>query len=132
MTSYEAIGNMVDPSLKAAQILEQEGIKATVVNARFSKPLDRTLISRIARKHRYLITVEEHVLNGGFGSAVMEVLEQEGIYGNEIKRIGVPDVFVEHGSVNILREQLGLTPEGIAREVRTMMRYRPAAHVSSR
>lgn len=126
-----AIGHMVDPALKAAQTLEKEGITPTVVNARFSKPLDRALISRIARKHRYLITIEEHVLNGGFGSAVLEGLEQEGIYGNEIKRIGVPDTFIEHGSVKILREQLGLTSEGIAQEVRMMMSSRPAARVSN-
>jgi 1-deoxy-D-xylulose-5-phosphate synthase len=125
-----ALGFGVWPALRAAEQLSTEGISATVVNARFAKPLDRALLTRVARKHRYLVTVEEHVLNGGFGSAVLELLEEEKIEGLSVKRIGVPDQFIEHGSQRILREQLGLTPEGIAQEVRAMIRQKELKEVS--
>lgn len=117
-----ALGFGVSPSLIAAQQLSTEGISATVVNARFAKPLDRAMITRLARKHKCLVTVEEHVLSGGFGSAVLELLEEERVFGAEVKRIGIPDRFIEQGPQRILREQLGLAPEGIAQEVRAMIR----------
>ena len=112
------------PSLIAAQRLSDEGISATVVNARFAKPLDRVMITRLAKKHKYLVTVEEHVLSGGFGSAVLELLEEERVFSVPVKRIGIPDRFIEQGPQRILREQLGLTPEGIAQEVRAMVHER--------
>ena len=116
-----ALGSGVPPSLIAAQRLSDEGISATVVNARFAKPLDRVMITRLAKKHKYLVTVEEHVLSGGFGSAVLELLEEERVFSVPVKRIGIPDRFIEQGPQHILREQLGLTPEGIAQEVRAMV-----------
>lgn len=108
-----AIGNMVYPSLKAANILSQKGIDVAVVNARFIKPMDRELITKLASKTNQIVTVEENVLQGGFGSAVMELLEEEGIDNICLKRIGIPDEFVEHGSPEILREKYGLNAEGI-------------------
>jgi 1-deoxy-D-xylulose-5-phosphate synthase len=112
-----ALGHAVHPSLAVAGELEREGISAAVVNARFVKPIDRELIVQLARKTRRLITVEEHVLKGGFGSAVLEVLEEEGVSGVEVKRIGLPDQFIEHGGVRILRERFGFTADTLLRDV---------------
>jgi 1-deoxy-D-xylulose-5-phosphate synthase len=112
-----ALGHGVYPSLEAARELEKEGISAAVANVRFVKPLDRELILQLARRTRRLVTVEEHVLQGGFGSAVLEVLEEEGLSGVEVKRIGLPDQFIEHGAVRSLRERFGFTAESLLRDV---------------
>ena len=112
-----AIGNMVSPSLNAADILSQKGIDVTVVNARFIKPLDKNLIIKLARRTKKIVTVEENVLQGGFGSAVMEILEEEGITNIQFKRIGIPDKFIEHGSPEVLRKNYGLNAECIAETI---------------
>ncbi len=112
-----AIGNMVSPSLNAADILSQKGIDVTVVNARFIKPLDKNLIIKLARRTKKIVTVEENVLQGGFGSAVMEMLEEEGIANIQFKRIGIPDKFIEHGSPDVLRKNYGLNEECIAETI---------------
>ena len=109
-----AIGNMVSPSLKAANILSEKGINAAVFNSRFIKPLDKNLIKKLACKTKRIVTVEENVLQGGFGSSVMEMLEEAGINNINFKRIGIPDKFVEHGSPVLLREKYGLDAESIA------------------
>lgn len=109
-----AIGSTVYPSLDAAKLLSERGISATVVNARFVKPLDRDLILQVARHTGILVTVEENALAGGFGSAVLELLESEGITGVKVKRIGIPDHFIEHGSQAQLRKNLWLDAHGIA------------------
>lgn len=109
-----AIGNMVYPSLEAANILSQNGIDVCVVNARFVKPIDRDLICKLAVKTNRMVTVEENVLQGGFGSAILEIIEEEGIDNVQFKRIGIPDEFVEHGSPEIMREKYGLNAEGIS------------------
>jgi len=110
-----AIGSMVYPSLEAAQILEGEGIGVTVVNARFVNPLDEELIRGLARRHRALITVEENVIEGGFGSAVLELLQREGI-SLPFKRLGYPRAFLSQGPRGKLLEFYRLTPQGIAEE----------------
>ena len=92
-----AIGNTVYPALDAASRLRDEGVSTAVMNARFVKPLDRDLIIDIARKVKGIVTVEEHVLEGGFGSAVLELLSEEDIK-IKVKRIGLPDKFIEHGA----------------------------------
>ena len=127
-----AIGSGVHLSLMAADRLSTEGISASVVNARFVKPLDRFAILRLARKHKYIVTVEEHVLNGGFGSAVMELLEEEKVFGVEVKRIGIPDRFIEQGPARVLLDQLGLSPEGIAHKVKAMVRSKLTEATSPR
>ncbi len=109
-----AIGNTVYPSLDAASILMNNGIAAAVVNMRFVKPIDRDIIIELSKKTGAIVTVEENVLQGGFGSAVLEVLEEEGLTNINVKRIGIPDTFVEHGAPQILREKYKLTPDGIA------------------
>ncbi|NPA15964.1 MAG: 1-deoxy-D-xylulose-5-phosphate synthase [Deferribacteres bacterium] len=113
-----AIGNMVYPALSAAQIIQEElGISPTVINARFAKPLDELLISDTASTHRLVVTLEENALCGGFGSAVLELLSEKGIK-TPILRIGIPDRFIPHGSASILRDELGFTPEKIARKIK--------------
>jgi 1-deoxy-D-xylulose-5-phosphate synthase len=116
-----ALGHGVYPSLEVARELEKEGIAAAVVNVRFVKPLDRELILQLARRTRRLVTVEEHVLQGGFGSAILEILEEEGLAGVEVKRIGLPDQFIEHGAVRSLRERFGFTTESLLRDVQSFV-----------
>jgi len=109
-----AIGSTVYPALDTAKLLVERGINATVVNARFVKPLDHDLILKVARRTGVLLTVEENALAGGFGSAILELLESEGISGIKVKRIGIPDYFIEHGSQSQLRKDLSLDAHGIA------------------
>ncbi len=109
-----AIGSTVCPSLEAAKLLRESGIRAAVINARFVKPLDKELILREALRTGNVVTVEENALMGGFGSTILELLEQERITGVRVRRLGIPDRFIEHGSQAQLRKDLGLDAEGIA------------------
>jgi 1-deoxy-D-xylulose-5-phosphate synthase len=109
-----AIGSTVYPALEAAALLKEKGIYASVINARFVKPLDRELILDQAQKTGCLITVEENALQGGFGSAVLELISDCGLSNVRMKRIGIPDSFIEQGSQAQLRADLGLNGAGIA------------------
>ena len=111
-----AIGTMVHEAEKAAQLLEQKGITATVVNARFVKPLDESLIIRLARENRLFVTLEEGVLAGGFGSGVLEVLQKANCKIDTLC-IGIQDEFVPHGATEILKEKCGLTAEKIYEKI---------------
>lgn len=114
-----AIGSMVYPAVEAAALLEKEGIDATVINARFIKPLDSEMILELARTHRLLITVEEAYLAGGFGSAVLELLEENDLQDKvKVVRMGVPDRIVTHGDANLLLAKYGLDADGIYTRVR--------------
>ncbi len=129
-----AVGAMVHPSLEAADRLKAEGISVAVVNARFVKPLDEELILQTARKTGRVVTVEEHALAGGFGSAVLECLESNGLAGIKAHRIGLPDAFIEHGSQKVLRRKYGLDAEGIyasAREFLASAKLKTVVPVSS-
>jgi 1-deoxy-D-xylulose-5-phosphate synthase len=108
-----AVGNAVNTSLKAAEMLKGDGINACVVNARFIKPLDEELIISMSERIKRIITVEENVLAGGFGSAVLECLDKAGLNDVAVKRIGIDDRFIEHGSQIILRKKYGLDEDGI-------------------
>jgi len=112
-----AIGTTVAPALEAAQKLASNGIEATVVNARFAKPLDAELIIDLAKNIKRLVTVEENALSGGFGSSVVDLLQRSGISDIRVKSIGIPDEFVEQGTQAVLRSKYGLDAEGIARQV---------------
>lgn len=116
-----AIGNMVNPSLEASELLSEKGINATVINARFVKPLDMELISELAKKTGRILTVEENVIAGGFGSAILEELTQSGAEGFKLKMLGIPDRFIEQGPQALLRKNLGLDAEGIAKEARAFL-----------
>jgi 1-deoxy-D-xylulose-5-phosphate synthase len=114
-----AIGNTVHPSLKAAEILAEEGIEAAVVNMRFAKPVDAEVIERFARSIKRVITLEDHVLHGGFGSAVLECLSDRGLLRNtRVLRLGIPDAFVPHGSPKILHKLIGIDSESIVESAR--------------
>jgi 1-deoxy-D-xylulose-5-phosphate synthase len=113
-----AVGVMVNPALEAANALTSEGIDLTVVNARFIKPLDRDLIVSLACGAGNLFTVEESALMGGFGSAVLELLEEVGIEGVKVTRFGYPDRYVEQGEQPELRKMYCLDVEGIAAGIR--------------
>jgi len=108
-----AIGSTVLPAIEAAERLDSEGIEAAVINARFVKPLDRELIMTWAEKTGRVITVEENALMGGFGSAVLEMFEEESFFPKALKRLGVSDCFVLHGSQTILRNLCGIDSDAI-------------------
>jgi len=116
-----AVGATVYPALYAAKKLGEEKIEVSVVNSRFVKPLDRDLICDLAQKTGKVITVEENVLPGGFGSSILEVLGEMVIQGVRVKCLGINDVFVEHGSQGILRKKYGLDTEGIVHSAREIM-----------
>jgi 1-deoxy-D-xylulose-5-phosphate synthase len=122
-----AIGSTVYPALEAADLLRERGIFASVVNARFVKPLDRELILAEAAKTGVLVTVEENSLMGGFGSAVLELLSDEGLSQVRLKRIGIPDSFIEQGSQAQLRADLGLNGAGIAATCEAFVKGRKLA-----
>lgn len=109
-----AFGSTVYPALKAAEELGRKAFSVGVVNARFVKPLDVELIQSVANKTGRLITVEENALQGGFGSAVLEMLYDSGMQQVKIKRLGIPDRYIEQGSQAQLRKDVGIDAEGIA------------------
>ena len=114
-----AYGSMVHPSLQAAENLAKEGIETTVVNARFVKPLDSALLLALARTKRLLVTVEEAYLAGGFGSAILELLEENGLQDKvRVVRMGIPDRLVTHGDAKLLLAKYGLDADGIYTRVR--------------
>jgi 1-deoxy-D-xylulose-5-phosphate synthase len=113
-----AYGSMVHPTMQAAQLLNEHGISATVINGRFAKPLDTELILPLAQKIGKVVTVEEGCLAGGFGSAVAESLLDHNIVV-PLKRIGVPDKLVEHATPEESLTELGLTGAQIAETIRT-------------
>ncbi|MGI6678787.1 MAG: 1-deoxy-D-xylulose-5-phosphate synthase [Dehalobacterium sp.] len=108
-----AVGPMVYTALKAAEKLKEQGISVAVLNPRFIKPLDQELIIKYARKTKRIITLEEQVLAGGFGSACLELLNRENTEA-EVICIGLPDNFVEQGAPDILRQVYGLTASSVA------------------
>jgi 1-deoxy-D-xylulose-5-phosphate synthase len=131
-----AVGSMVAEALMAHDLLDAQGIETTVVNGRFIKPLDADQLTHLVRPHSRFITVEENALQGGFGSAVLELLADHGALPPFIKRIGIPDRFVEHGAQSILRAKYGLNAEGIATAARALMKIgnspiRPASHAAA-
>ena len=113
-----AFGTMVAPSLEAAETLAAEGLSATVINARFAQPLDERVILGLARSVGRLVTVEENVPAGGFGSAVSECLDRNGLNGVPLLRVALPAEFVPHGRRDELLQKVGLDAPGIARCVR--------------
>ncbi|MDD2539536.1 MAG: 1-deoxy-D-xylulose-5-phosphate synthase [Desulfuromonadaceae bacterium] len=116
-----ALGTMVHPALEAAAALDVEGVALTVVNARFVKPLDEKLILALVEKCGILITIEENALQGGFGSAVLELLEERGMSGIRVLRLGYPDSYIPQGEQHELRAMLGLDAAGITASVRNYL-----------
>lgn len=136
-----AVGPILDHAMKASKILLQEGYTMTIINARFIKPLDEDMLVDICRKFEDIITIEDNVLIGGFGSAVVETIYSskfiekgakkdknfsEKISSIRVERLGLPDHFVEHGECSILYQRLGLDPESIANTAKFMIERRRA------
>ncbi len=115
-----AIGSMVAPAVTAAEELAASGIEATVVNARFAKPLDAELIRGVAERTGRVLTIEENVLSGGFGSRVVSLLKESGMDQLAVRSLGLPDEFIEHGGQDMLRRRYHLDATGIAGQVRSL------------
>lgn len=114
-----AYGSMVHPSMAAAEKLAKEGVETTVVNARYVKPLDAPLLLALARTKRLIVTVEEAYLAGGFGAAVLELLEENGLQDKtRVVRMGIPDRLITHGDPKLLLAKYGLDSDGIYNRVR--------------
>jgi 1-deoxy-D-xylulose-5-phosphate synthase len=116
-----ALGSMVYPSLEAAARLEQEGLSAGVVNCRYVKPMDGRLAEASREVGRVLI-VEENIRQGGLGSALLELFNERDVGDVRVRRIGLPDKFIEHGPLPLLREKYGLDSTGILKEARDLCR----------
>ena len=122
-----AYGTAVASAEQAAKELAQQDIHVAVVNARWAKPLDEVLITRLAKETQRIVTVEDHVVAGGFGSAVLELLEVRGLLSEvDICLIGYPDIFIEHGAPSILKELYGLSSAHIKDVVRDLVHAKPS------
>ena len=120
-------GTGVAKGLEAADRLALSGLDATVVDARFAKPIDAILMAQLAAEHELLVTVEEGVLAGGFGSAVWESLNENGLDSARILRIGLPDRYVTHGTPAILHAEVGFTGKRIAERIEAAVAQRAIA-----
>ncbi len=117
-----SVGTALAPALAAADALDQEGIRAAVVDARFVKPLDEEVVCGLAASTRRVVTVEEGALAGGFGSACLEAFERRGLLSQvRVRRLGLPDEFITHGEVSKQRSQFGLDAAGIAAAARELL-----------
>jgi 1-deoxy-D-xylulose-5-phosphate synthase len=128
-----ALGVLVPMALEIARRLEAEGIFAAVINARFAKPVDHEMLEFYARSVEAIVTLEDHVLMGGFGSAVLEELNTRGL-ATPVVRIGWPDQFIEHGSLEALRLKYGISVEAALEKLRPILGSRgaPARPFASR
>jgi len=120
-------GTGVAKGLEAADRLSARGLDATVVDARFAKPIDAALMAQLAAEHELLVTIEEGVLAGGFGSAVWETLNERGIDSPRILRLGLPDRFVTHGPPAVLHAEVGFTGTRIAERIEAAVAQRAIA-----
>ncbi|CDQ17889.1 1-deoxy-D-xylulose-5-phosphate synthase [Halobacillus karajensis] len=114
-------GTTIDMALEASEKMEKEGRSIKVVNARYIKPLDDGMLHDLMKSRMPILTVEEAVLKGGFGSSILEFAEENGYTSQWIKRIGVPDRFIEHGNVPKLWEEIGLTRENIVQQMKQLI-----------
>ncbi|GMB07691.1 1-deoxy-D-xylulose-5-phosphate synthase [Thermolongibacillus altinsuensis] len=114
-------GTTIPMALEAADQLAKEHISVKVVNARFIKPMDEAMLHELLQANMPILTIEEAVLQGGFGSAVLEFAHDHGYYGAVIERMGIPDRFIEHGSVNQLLQEIGLTTANVVERISTLI-----------
>jgi 1-deoxy-D-xylulose-5-phosphate synthase len=117
-------GTGVAKALEAADVLAEHGLSVTVADARFAKPIDVGLAAQLAAEHDLLVTVEEGVLAGGFGSAVWERLSDVGLGSPRILRVGLPDRYVTHGTPKLLHEEVGFTGARIAERIESAVAER--------
>lgn len=115
-------GTTISMALKAAQLMEKQGHSIKVINARFIKPFDERMLHELFAANMPILTIEEAVLQGGFGSAILEYAHEQGFHHSEIDRMGIPDKFIEHGSVNELLEEIGLTVDDVVERMEILAR----------
>jgi 1-deoxy-D-xylulose-5-phosphate synthase len=125
------LGALLPMAQELAAVLEQEGRSAAVINPRFVKPLDRDMLARYAKKVHAFVTFEDHVLMGGFGSAVLEALNEMG-YHLPVVRIGWPDRFIEHGKVEALRAKHGISVEAALEKLEPLLKSKPKRRLVAR
>ncbi|MBP3039750.1 1-deoxy-D-xylulose-5-phosphate synthase [Bacillaceae bacterium Marseille-Q3522] len=114
-------GTTIPMAMEAALLLEKQGISIKVINARFMKPLDETILYDLLSMHIPVLTIEEAVLQGGFGSAVLEFAHEQKFHHADITRMGIPDRFIEHGSVKELLKEIGLTTEAVVQKMSSLV-----------
>jgi 1-deoxy-D-xylulose-5-phosphate synthase len=114
-------GTTIEMALEAAEELQKEGLSVRVVNARFIKPIDKQMMKAILNEGLPILTIEEAVLEGGFGSTILEFAHDLGMYHTPIDRMGIPDRFIEHGSVTALLEEIGLTKAEVMNRIKLLM-----------
>ena len=126
------IGTMATPAIKAIELIEKEqNITIAHYDLRFLKPLDQNMMHEIARKFNQIITIEDGVIQGGFGSAVLEFMSDNN-YNIQVKRLGISDNFVEHGTPEELYHMLGLDAEGIAASILDVAKHlKPAKQLTT-
>lgn len=107
-----AVGSMVKTALAVYHMLKEDGIEATLVNSRFVKPLDEEIIRQLSKEHKLFVTMEENVLNGGFGEKVVDLAVREQL-PIKVLPIGLPDAYVEHGNVEVLKKDVGIDKDTV-------------------
>lgn len=115
-------GTTIPMAMDAAVKLEKQGISVRVINARFIKPLDKKMLNSLLNENIPILTIEEAVLQGGFGSAVLEYAQSQAFFHTPIDRMGIPDQFIEHGDVPSLLEEIGLTADEVVKRISIMAR----------
>jgi 1-deoxy-D-xylulose-5-phosphate synthase len=117
-------GTTIPMALEAAQRLEKQGISVRVINSRFIKPLDEQMLLGVLKEDLPILTIEEAVLQGGFGSFILETAQEYGYHKAEIDRMGIPDQFIEHGNVDLLLKEIGMTTEDVVLRIQKLARQK--------
>ncbi|MFI3201961.1 MAG: transketolase C-terminal domain-containing protein, partial [Eubacteriales bacterium] len=120
-TALLPVGSMVETAIKVREKLKEEGRQVSIYNARFVKPIDKSLIRSISKKHTVLVTMEENVASGGFGERVRAFIQEEGLE-LRLVTIAIPDMFVEHGTVEILKREIRIDEVSITETIRNLYR----------
>ncbi len=118
-----ALGSMLKTAVEAREILKSKGIKVTLVNARFAKPIDTDILDKLASKHSLFVPMEENVASGGYGEKVIEYVKEKGL-SVKVLPISIPDEYVEHGSVDLLKQEIGIDAQSVADRVMASLKRR--------
>lgn len=111
-----ACGSMIDIALEARETLKQKGINCSIINARFLKPIDEECIDMLVKDHKILVTIEENILTGGYGEAVLKFINSRA-YTTKVINIGIPNIYLEHGSIEMLKKEVGLSAENVVDKI---------------
>ena len=121
--AFFALGSMVETAQKVVTRLAEQGIEATLVNARFAAPLDKEMIASLAKDHDILVTLEENVLSGGFGEHISSFVCENDL-SIKVHIVSIPDAYVEHGNVSILKKDIGIDEDTIYKKVLELLKQR--------